>query len=102
MPIPVKHDQLHHERDNTREYRENDHRVHHAVCAHTRFWDKEYPRTGTCLDCGATIALGKWHVVDGETHLSDMELSSERTRYNLFWRGFEIITYGRHQPPTAT
>lgn len=104
MTIPVMDFQLHHERANTSEYSDSDHRVHHEVCEHTRFFDKDFPALtkGTCLDCGGTIRLGTWELVEDEPHLVDAELASERIRYNLFHRGFEVIQTEDATPDTVT
>lgn len=88
--LNVKRHPLHDERGNTKLYDlDGDHRVYHPVCDHTRFWDKVFPFTGTCMDCGATIELGSWVVLpdDEHPHLSDDELRAERERYNEFWAG---------------
>ena len=92
MTMPVRTAQLHHERDNTRPYADGDHRVHHQVCTHTRFFDKDpspedgvgFLTHGVCLDCGATITLGGWKLTT-HPHLPDEHLAIERRRYNELW-----------------
>lgn len=84
--LETKHDQLHHERWNSKTYDlQADHRVHHQACTHTRFWDNQVPPvTGMCMDCGCEIELGTWKVNPATAH-TDEQLHAERKRYNDFW-----------------
>jgi uncharacterized membrane protein len=86
VTITQSPDQLYTERDNTKGYAPDDHRVYQSTCIHTRFWDKDLSlRYGICMDCGSEIEYGSWAAVVETPELDDDTLTSERVRYNEFW-----------------
>lgn len=83
--MDVKTAQLHHERRNTKPYKQTDHRVELTVCAHTRYFDENFPVTGRCLDCGHIISYDTWQPLENDPGLNDSDLAALRAQYNSFW-----------------
>ena len=61
-------------------------------CTHSQFLDKEFGRTGWCLDCGVEIYVGRaapsgvpWVVKEGGEKMDNDDLSRARHTFHAIW-----------------